>query len=47
VLVSSAWRDKFNIMTKCRETFHYRGDGIFMISGRSVNLSKEFKPERR
>jgi hypothetical protein len=21
------------------------GDGIFMLSGRSINLSKEFKPE--
>ncbi len=27
------------------ETFHYRGDGIFMISGRSINLSRKFKPE--
>jgi len=31
---------------KYPETFHYRGDGVFMISGRSVNLSKKFKPER-
>jgi flavin reductase (DIM6/NTAB) family NADH-FMN oxidoreductase RutF len=30
---------------KYPETFHYRGDGVFMISGRSVNLSKKFKPE--
>jgi len=28
------------------ETFHYRGDGIFMISGRSINLRRKFKPER-
>jgi hypothetical protein len=30
---------------KYPETFHYRGDGVFMISGRSINLSKKFKPE--
>lgn len=30
---------------KYPETFHYRGDGIFMLSGRSINLSKKFKPE--
>jgi hypothetical protein len=45
VLVSSAWQGKSNIMTKYPETFHYRGDGIFMISGRSINLRKKFKPE--
>lgn len=27
------------------DTFHYRRDGIFMLSARSINLSKEFKPE--
>ena len=27
------------------ETFHYRGNGEFMISGRSVNLRSKFKPE--
>jgi len=27
------------------ETFHYRGDGVFMISARSINLSRKFKPE--
>lgn len=26
-------------------TSHYRGDGIFMLSGRNVNLSRQFKPE--
>lgn len=31
---------------KYPETFHYRGDGVFMISGRSINLSRKFKPER-
>lgn len=30
---------------KYPETFHYRGDGVFMISGRSINLSKRFKPQ--
>ena len=30
---------------KYPETFHYRGDGIFMLSGRSVNLSTKFKPQ--
>ncbi|MDB6028844.1 MAG: flavin reductase [Verrucomicrobiales bacterium] len=25
-------------------TFHYRGEGVFMISGRSVSLRKKFKP---
>jgi hypothetical protein len=46
VLVSLAWQGKSNIMTIYPETFHYRGDGVFMISGRSINLSKKFKPER-
>jgi flavin reductase (DIM6/NTAB) family NADH-FMN oxidoreductase RutF len=26
-------------------TFHYRGDGVFMISGRNVSHRKRFKPE--
>ncbi|HTD65782.1 MAG TPA: flavin reductase family protein [Candidatus Limnocylindria bacterium] len=30
---------------KYPETFHYRGDGVFMISGRSINLRKKFKPQ--
>jgi flavin reductase (DIM6/NTAB) family NADH-FMN oxidoreductase RutF len=30
---------------KYPETFHYRGDGIFMISGRTLNLRKQFKPQ--
>jgi flavin reductase (DIM6/NTAB) family NADH-FMN oxidoreductase RutF len=24
-------------------TLHYRGEGVFMISGRSINLRKRFK----
>ena len=30
---------------KYPKTIHYRGDGIFMVSGRSINLSKKFKPQ--
>jgi flavin reductase (DIM6/NTAB) family NADH-FMN oxidoreductase RutF len=26
-------------------TLHYRGEGVFMISGRSINLRKKFKPQ--
>jgi flavin reductase (DIM6/NTAB) family NADH-FMN oxidoreductase RutF len=27
------------------QTVHYRGDGVFMISGRSVSYRRRFKPE--
>jgi flavin reductase (DIM6/NTAB) family NADH-FMN oxidoreductase RutF len=30
---------------KYPETLHYRGDGVFMISGKSVSYRKKFKPE--
>jgi hypothetical protein len=30
---------------KYPETVHYRGDGVFMISGRNVSYRKLFKPE--
>ena len=30
---------------KYPETVHYRGEGVFMISGKSINLRKKFKPE--
>jgi flavin reductase (DIM6/NTAB) family NADH-FMN oxidoreductase RutF len=30
---------------KYPETFHYRGEGVFMISGRSRSLRREFKPQ--
>lgn len=33
------------VSPKYPETFHYRGEGVFMISGRSVNLRRKFKPE--
>ncbi|HEY2967003.1 MAG TPA: flavin reductase family protein [Casimicrobiaceae bacterium] len=26
-------------------TLHYRGDGVFMVSGRHLNLRRKFKPE--
>ena len=26
-------------------TVHYRGDGVFMVSGRNVSYQKRFKPE--
>ena len=30
---------------KYPRTIHYRGDGIFMVSGESLNLRPQFKPE--
>ncbi|MGE5297202.1 MAG: flavin reductase family protein [Solirubrobacterales bacterium] len=30
---------------KYPRTFHYRGDGVFMISGPSISLRRLFKPE--
>lgn len=30
---------------KYPETLHYRGEGRFMVSGRSINLRKKFKPQ--
>lgn len=30
---------------KTPETIHYRGGGKFMVSGRSLNLQKKFKPQ--
>jgi flavin reductase (DIM6/NTAB) family NADH-FMN oxidoreductase RutF len=30
---------------KCPKTLHYRGDGEFMVSGRSLSLRGKFKPE--
>jgi len=30
---------------KYPKTIHYRGDGIFMVSGRHIHLSKYFKPQ--
>lgn len=33
------------ISPKYPKTLHYRGDGIFMLSGKHINLSKKFRPE--
>jgi flavin reductase (DIM6/NTAB) family NADH-FMN oxidoreductase RutF len=30
---------------KYPQTFHYRGDGVFMVSGRNVSRRRLFKPE--
>ena len=30
---------------KCPKTLHYRGDGEFMVSGRSISLRGKFRPE--
>jgi flavin reductase (DIM6/NTAB) family NADH-FMN oxidoreductase RutF len=30
---------------KYLETLHYRGEGVFMVAGRSINLRKMFKPQ--
>jgi len=30
---------------KYPETMHYRGDGVFMVSGRNVSLRSGFKPQ--
>ncbi|HET7850089.1 MAG TPA: flavin reductase family protein [Pseudolabrys sp.] len=50
-------RDKYNFFIfevvkahalaspKYPKTIHYRGDGMFMVSGRSLNLRRLFRPE--
>ena len=30
---------------KYPQTIHYRGDGVFMVSGRSISFRKKFKKE--
>ena len=30
---------------KYPKTVHYRGDGVFMVSGRNVSFRRYFKPE--
>jgi flavin reductase (DIM6/NTAB) family NADH-FMN oxidoreductase RutF len=30
---------------KYPQTLHYRGDGVFMLSGKSINYANRFKPE--
>jgi len=50
-------RDKYNffifevvkahaaVAPKYPKTIHYRGDGMFMVAGRSLNLRRYFRPE--
>jgi flavin reductase (DIM6/NTAB) family NADH-FMN oxidoreductase RutF len=33
------------VRPKYPQTLHYRGDGVFMLSGRSVSHASKFKPE--
>jgi flavin reductase (DIM6/NTAB) family NADH-FMN oxidoreductase RutF len=56
-LVDGRLRDKYNVFIfevvkahaaaapKYPKTVHYRGDGQFMVAGRSLNLRKLFRPE--
>ncbi len=56
-LVDDSLRDKYNFFIfevvkahaprapKYPKTIHYRGDGMFMVAGRSLNLRKLFRPE--
>jgi flavin reductase (DIM6/NTAB) family NADH-FMN oxidoreductase RutF len=56
-LVDGRLRDKYNFFIfevvkahaaaapKYPKTVHYRGDGMFMVSGRSLNLRRLFRPE--
>ena len=56
-LVDGRLRDKYNFFIfevvkahapaapKYPKTIHYRGDGMFMVSGRSLNLRRLFRPE--
>jgi flavin reductase (DIM6/NTAB) family NADH-FMN oxidoreductase RutF len=55
-LVDARLRDKYNIFIfevvkahvaptpKYPKTIHYRGDGMFMVAGRSLNLRRYFRP---
>ena len=46
VVVWRYWSDSHVATSpKYPETVHYRGDGVFMISGRNVSYRKLFKPE--
>lgn len=56
-LVDGRLRDKYNffifevvkahaaVAPKYPKTIHYRGDGMFMVAGRSLNLRRLFRPE--
>ena len=55
-LVDGRLRDKYNVFIfevvrahaaarpKYPTTIHYRGDGMFMVAGRSLNLRRYFRP---
>ena len=55
-MVDGALRDKYNMFIfevvkahaarspKTPKTIHYRGDGMFMVAGRSLNLRRYFRP---
>jgi flavin reductase (DIM6/NTAB) family NADH-FMN oxidoreductase RutF len=38
-------RAQVAISPKYPKTLHYRGDGIFMVSGESLDMHKQFKPQ--
>jgi len=56
-LVDGRLREKYNffifevvkahaaVAPKYPKTIHYRGDGMFMVAGRSLNLRRLFRPE--
>ena len=56
-LVDDRLRDKYDVFIfevvkahapaapKYPKTIHYRGDGMFMVAGRSLNLRRKFRPE--
>ena len=58
-LADDRLRDRYNLfifevvkahaptMPKYPKTIHYRGDGMFMVSSRSLNLRRLFRPEMR
>src|SRR5258705_1192154 len=33
------------VFPKYPQTLHYRGEGVFMVAGRSINLRNKFKPQ--
>lgn len=53
ILISSAYKGERDIMTAgwhmmlsfdpYPKTMHYRGDGVFMVSGRSISYRRRFK----
>lgn len=57
-IVDDRLRDKYNFFVfevvkahapkspKYPKTIHYRGEGMFMVAGRSINLRRYFRPDR-